>query len=318
MPVDLSDRLVVGISSRALFDLEKENKIFEELGLDDYSKYQFEHEDEVLEPGTAFPLVRALLNLNEDPEDPLVEVVVMSRNSPDTGLRILNSLEHHGLGSTRAALTGGELLAPYLGAFEVDLFLSKDEKDVQAAIDAGFAAARVYNPPEGFDPDETTVRIAFDYDGVLVSEESERIFQEQGLDAFRKHEQNNAREPLPEGPFKKLLETLAEIQRQGDRLNPAVRVAVVTARNRPAHERMIRTLRAWGVRVNAAFFMGGVSKDKVLQAFRAHIFFDDQDIHLNTASTIVPAARVPYRTQQDIPDDSISNPVTKPFSEGEN
>lgn len=177
MPLDLSKVLVVGISSRALFDLEEENRVFEEQGLEVYSEYQLRHEDEVLQKGTAFPLVQALLKLNEGREEPIVEDVVMSRNSPETGLRIFNSLDYYELQMTRAALTGGERLARYMGAFEVDLFLSKDESDVQEAVNAGVAAARVYDPPPGFEPDTETVRIAFDYDGVLVSEESEKIYQ---------------------------------------------------------------------------------------------------------------------------------------------
>lgn len=299
MPLDLSQVLVVGISSRALFDLEEENRVFEEQGLEAYSEYQLQHEDDVLPKGTAFPLVQALLKLNKGREEPIVEVVIMSRNSPETGLRIFNSLDHYELPMTRAALTGGEPLARYMEAFKVDLFLSKDEPDVQAAVDAGVAAARVYDPPPGFEPDTETVRIAFDYDGVLVSEESEKIFQAKGLQAFLDHESKNATVPLPEGPFKKLLDTLAEIQKEGDLENPQVRIAVVTARNRPAHERMILTLRHWGVKVNSAFFMGGVSKTDVLAAFRAHIFFDDQDVHLSLAATSVPSARVPYRTELD-------------------
>lgn len=297
MPFDLSKVLVVGISSRALFDLEEENRVFEEQGLEAYSEYQLQREDDVLQKGTAFPLVQALLKLNEGRDEPIVEVVVMSRNSPETGLRIFNSLDHYELPMTRAALTGGERLARYMDAFEVDLFLSKDESDVQEAVNAGVAAARVYDPPPGFEPDTETVRIAFDYDGVLVSEESENIYQAEGLQAFLDHERKNATVPLPEGPFKKLLDTLAEIQKEGDQENLRVRIAVVTARNRPAHERMIRTLRHWGVKVNSAFFMGGVPKNGVLAAFRAHIFFDDQDVHL--ASSSVPAAKVPYRTGLD-------------------
>lgn len=300
MPFDLSKVLVVGISSRALFDLEEENRIFDEQGLEAYSEHQLRHEDDVLPKGTAFPLVQALLKLNEGRDEPMVEVVVMSRNSPETGLRVFNSLDHYNLRMTRAALTGGERLARYMGAFKVDLFLSKDESDVQEAVNAGVAAARVYDPPPGFEPDTETVRIAFDYDGVLVSEESEKIYQTQGLEAFQAHEIENARVPLPEGPFKKLLGTLAELQKQGDAEDPPVRIAVVTARNRPAHERMIRTLRYWGVKVNSAFFMGGVPKTDVLDAFRAHIFFDDQEVHLMSA--LVPAAKVPYRTTPDLDD----------------
>lgn len=296
MPLDLSKALVVGISSRALFDLEEENKIYEEEGLKPYSRYQLEHEDEVLNPGTAFPLVEALLKLNEGHEERVVEVVVMSRNSPDTGLRIFNSLDHYSLDITRTALTGGEPLAPYLRAFHVDLFLSKDAVDVQAAIDAGVAAAHVYDPPPGFKPDTEKVRIAFDYDGVLVSEESEKIYQKEGLKAFLEHERNNADRPLPEGPFAKLLTTLSQLQRNADPADRPVRIAVVTARNRPAHERVIRTLRAWDVQVDSAFFMGGIPKDEVLKAFRAHIFFDDQEVHLGLASAVVPSAKVPYKT----------------------
>jgi 5'-nucleotidase len=234
-------------------------------------------------------------------DEKAVEVVVMSRNNPYTGLRILNSLDHHQLEITRIALTGGEPLAPYLDAFDVDLFLSKDRGDEQAAVDAGFAAAQVYDPPEGFEPDEDTVRIAFDYDGVLVTEESEQIYQEQGLEAFWKHEKKNARTPSTEGPFKKLLMTLGTLQGEGDPYNPPIRIAVVTARSRPAHERMIRTLRHWGVEVNSAFFMGGVEKQKVLKAFRAHIYFDDQEVHLDLASGSVPSAQVPYKSIQSEP-----------------
>lgn len=299
MPLDLSKVLVVGISSRALFDLEEENRVFEKQGLEAYSEYQLRHEDDVLEKGTAFPLVQALLKLNEDREEPIVEVVVMSRNSPETGLRIFNSLDHYQLPMTRAALTGGERLALYMNAFKVDLFLSKDDADVQAAVDAGVAAARVYNPPPGFEPDTETVRIAFDYDGVLVSQESEEIYQNEGIEAFWKHEKENATKPSPEGPFKKLLTTLARIQSEGDPADPRVRIAIVAARNSPAHERVIRTLRRWGVNVNSAFFMGGVAKDEVLKAFKAHIFFDDQEVHLSLAATSVPSAHVPYRTESD-------------------
>lgn len=295
MPYSLSNLLVIGISSRALFDLGKEAQIYKEKGLDEYIQYQLEHEDKVLKPGTAFPLVKGLLALNERKER-LVEVIVMSKNSPDTGLRIFNSIEHHGLDITRVALTGGEPLARYLEAFDIDLFLSKSESDVQAAIDAGFAAALLYDPPTEHTTQADKVRIAFDADAVLFSEESEAIYKNQGLAAFFENERQNANKPLQEGPFAKLLKALSTMQQGFDPADAPVRIAIVTARNSPAHERVIKTLRAWGVRVDAAFFLGGIQKDKVLKAFGAQIFFDDQEVHLGLASAVVPSGRVPYKT----------------------
>jgi 5'-nucleotidase len=296
MAYDLSHLLVIGISSRALFDLEIEAQIYEEQGLEAYIQYQLEHEDEILSPGTAFPLVTGLLALNEQKEKRLVEVIVMSRNSPDTGLRIFNSIKHYGLDITRAAFSGGEALAPYLDAFDVDLFLSKSKSDVQAAIDAGVAAAFLSNPPDTNPAQNGKVRIAFDADAVLFAEESEAIYRSQGLEAFYENERQNADKLLPEGPFAKLLKILSVMQ---DGFNPddaPVRIAIVTARSSPGHERVIKTLRAWGVRVDATFFLGGVSKDKILKAFGAQIFFDDQEVHLGLASAVVPSGLVPYRT----------------------
>lgn len=302
MIYDLSQLLVIGISSRSLFNLEKENQIFYERGLEDYIRYQVEHEDEILEPGTAFPLVKGLLALNELKQKRLVEVIVMSKNSPDTGLRIFNSIEHYGLDITRAALTGGEGLAPYLEAFDIDLFLSKSETDVQAAIDAGRAAAMLYDPPPGQAATIDKVRIAFDADAVLFSEESEAIYRQKGLEAFYENERSMVNRPLQEGPFAKLLKTLSLIQQGFEPAQAPVRIAIVTARNSPAHGRVIKTLRSWGVRVDAAFFLGGIPKDKVLKAYGAQIFFDDQEVHLGLASAVVPAGRVPY------PSSSILHP----------
>jgi 5'-nucleotidase len=280
-----------------LFDLEAENRIFEEQGLEAYSRYQLDREDEVLNPGVAFPLVQAFLKLNElVTGQRKAEIVIMSRNNADTSLRIFKSINTHGLGITRGAFTSGASLAPYLHAFDVDLFLSANEADVQDAVNAGVAAGRVYGlPEEGVDAPTHQIRIALDGDAVLFSEESEEIYQHEGLEAFLHHERENACKPLPEGPFAKLLKTLAVMQLGFDPENPPIRTALITARNSPAHERVIRTLRTWGVRVDEAFFMGGASKDEVLKAFRPHIYFDDQDVHLKTASRHVPSARVPYR-----------------------
>lgn len=300
MAFNLKNYLVVGISSRALFDLEVENKIYEEKGLQAYLDYQIEHENDILKPGAGFQLVKALLRINS-----LVnakrkaEIIIMSRNNPDTSLRIFNSIKHYGLDITRAALVGGESISRYLGAFKTDLFLSANDSDVQEAINAGIAAGIICTHPE-FDIDPykeiDQIRIAFDADAVIFSDESERIYQEQGLEAFVEHEKINARKPLPEGPFAKLLKTLSFIQKEFSSEKVPIRTALVTSRNAPAHERVILTLREWDVRIDEAFFLGGVEKSEVLKAFGAHIYFDDQQVHIDPASKFVPSALVPYKS----------------------
>ncbi len=300
MAYDLDNRLVVGVSTRALFDMSVENTIFEEEGVEAYCRYQLEHEDELLKPGPGYALIKALLNLNHLPgQQGRVEVIVMSRNSPDTSLRIFHSLEHYGLGICRAVLSSGASLAPYLSAFRTDLFLSAYEDDVQSAIDSNIAAGIIcgdgihtYDANGKID----TIRIAFDGDAVLFSDTSEKIFKDEGLEAFEENERNNAMNPLESGPFAKLLKTISDLQREfPEGTNVPIRTALVTARSAPAHERVVRTLRAWNVRIDEAFFLGGVSKRDVLKAFGAHIFFDDQTVHTDPASEVVPAARVPYK-----------------------
>lgn len=297
MAVILDDKLVVGISSRALFDLEEENRIFEEDGLEAYAAYQRAHENDILKPGTAFPLIKALHKLNADGRY-LTEIIVMSKNSADTSLRVFNSIAHYGLNISRAALVSGASIAPYLTAFRTDLFLSASEQDVQEAINANIAAGLICSH-EGLpiDPDKEIpqIRIAFDGDAVLFSDESERIYQAQGLEAFEAHERANAKKPLPEGPFAKLLRSISAIQKEYPAETAPIRTALVTARSAPAHERVIRTLRAWDVRIDEAFFLGGVRKSDILKAFDANIFFDDQAAHTDPASKVVPAARVPYK-----------------------
>lgn len=295
MVVDLKDTLVIGISSRALFNLEKENDIYEKEGLSAYRKYQVKHEELTLEKGTAFPLIESLLKLNETKKDTkIIEVVVMSRNSPDTGLRILNSIKHYGLAISRSAFTSSVSLANYVDSFEVDLFLSKSESDIQDVMDSGkCAAALIYSSPEDYKPDDKTLRIAFDADAVIFSDESEQIFKEQGLQKFLENESENENIPLKEGPFGKFIKLLSTIQQGIDK--NLMRIAIVTARDYPANIRVIKTLRNWGVSVDEAFFLGGVSKDKILKAFNAHIFFDDQDAHVSPASILVPSSRVPYK-----------------------
>ena len=298
MPVSLNNLLVVGISSRALFDLEAEEAIFRADGLDAYRRHQLDNEDQILKLGAGFALVRALLKLNALTDQRFVEVVIMSRNSSETSMRIFNSIRHYDLDITRAVLSGGASLAPYLQAFNVSLFLSLHEDDVQAAIDSGVASALLYQKPDNVLEDLGQIRIAFDGDAVIFSDESERIFQTQGIEAFENHERENAKKPLPEGPFARLLKALAFMQknfRTADGRAAPIRTALVTARSSPAHERVIRTLRAWDVAIDETFFMGGVSKSDVLAAFKPHMFFDDQHGHCEGASSFVQTGRVPIR-----------------------
>ncbi len=259
MPLSLSETLVVGISSRALFDLTTEDEIFKNQGIKAFRQYQKERENDILNPGTAFYLIQALLKLNELSSSRLVEVIVMSRNSPETGLRLLHSIEKYQLDITRSAFTGGEPLHPYIEAFDVDLFLSKDESDVQKVIDSGSAAAAIiYDPPISYESDQTTVRIAFDADAVIFSDESEQIYKKEGLKAFHENEKINEIVPLKDGPYAKLLKMLSIIQNKmttGVELSP-LRIAIVTARNSPSHLRVIETLRQWDVYVDEAFFSG--------------------------------------------------------------
>jgi len=303
MPTDLSDILVVGVSSRALFDLEEENAIFEKEGIDGYRRYQEAHEGQPLEKGTAFHLVRRLLDLNRVAETPIVEVVVLSRNSPLTGVRIMHSLRAHELPITRMGFSGGEPLAPYIEAFQVDLFLSRDPKDVQAVIDSKrCAAAHILDPPADFDEKDDRVKIAFDADAVLFSEDSELRYKTEGIEAFHRFETENEHIPLPEGPFAKLLVKLSRIQYKLPvriELSP-LRIAIVTARSAPSHIRVVNTLRKWGVYVDEAYFLGGLPKDAVLRSFGAQIFFDDQEIHTEPASRLVPTGKVPYRSDSPL------------------
>ncbi len=301
MPLDLSDTLVVGISSSALFDLEEADRIFREEGMAAYRRHMLETEKQLLEPGTAFPLARSLLALNRfsgEGEAPMTEVVVMSRNSPETGVRIMNSVRAHQLGISRFAFTGGEPLAGFVEAFQLDLFLSTNDHDVQAVVDMhACAAAQLHPPPKGAAaPPNNQLRIAFDADAVLFAEDSEVIYKKDGLQAFHNNEEKEKDVPMPDGPFAAFLRKLAKLQ---DRLpSPVeysdVRLAIVTARNAPAETRVITTLRAWDVYVDAAFFLGGLPKQRVLAALRPHIFFDDQKVHTLPASAVVPAGHVPY------------------------
>ena len=288
-----TDVLVIGISSRALFDMRESHAIFESQGLAAYSDYQVANEDTFLEPGVAFPLVRKLLALNDDlAGQPRVEVILLSRNSADTGLRIFNTIEHFGLAIERAAFTNGESPWKYMEAFGADLLLSTNADDVRRALRNGYAAATIL--PGGASSRETgQLRIAFDGDAVLFGDEAERVYQEQGLAAFALSERQAANQPLSGGPFKHVLEALHRIQSAFPIEGNPIRTALVTARSAPAHKRVVLTLREWGIRIDEALFLGGRSKGEFLNAFGADIFFDDQQAHVDSAQAHVASAHVP-------------------------
>ena len=293
----MTDKLKIAVGSRALFQLEKENGIFEREGVAAYERYQREHEADPLLPGAGFRLIRALLQLNETPDSVQpVEILIASRNSADTGSRVFRSLEKYGLDITRGLFTSGAGLAPYLKAFDIDLFLTANPADAQAAIDCGIPAATIVTGhADRYDAEEELreIRIAIDGDAVLFSDEAEAVFKADGLEAFSAREKALADQPLPEGPFAKFLRALNRIQKDGS--GPiSIRTALVTSRNAPAHQRVISTLRAWNVRIDEVFFLGGLPKTEILRAFGAHIFFDDQKIYTEAAANAVPSAKVPY------------------------
>jgi len=289
-------RLVVAISSRALFDLGASHRVFETQGVEAYCRYQIDHEEDVLEPGVAFPMAKKLLALNERlGERGQVELILLSRNSSDTGLRVFNSIRHYGLAITRAAFTGGGSPYSYVSAFGSHLFLSADPNDVRMALDAGCAAATIL--PSGYlagDAEAQQLRVAFDGDAVLFSDEAEQIYRRHGLETFNATEIAAAHEPLREGPFKDFLVALHEIQGLFPAEDSPLRTALITARGAPSHERIIRTLRAWGIRIDESLFLGGLAKGPFLKAFNADFFFDDQRAHCNSASVLVATGHVPH------------------------
>ena len=293
MSKGLGDKLVVAISSRALFDLSESHRLYLAEGVEAYRQYQIEHEDEYLEPGDAFLLVEKLLGLNAALGQQRVEVILVSRNSADTGLRVFNSIEHYGLGISRAAFPGGRSPYPYLAAFGCHLFLSTDADDVRSALEAGFAAATILSGGARRDA-ITELRIAFDGDAVLFSDESERVYQSGGLEAFQASERQSARDPLRGGPFKPFLAALNQLQQEFPSGACPIRTALVTARSAPAHERVIRTLREWDIRLDESLFLGGLDKSAFLEAFAADVFFDDQAGHCDRASRVVATGHVPH------------------------
>ena len=294
MAYDLHDKLVIAISSRALFDLEEENAIFDKEGLESYYKHQLENLDNPLSKGSGFRFVQNLLAINKKFDNKLIEVIILSRNNAATGLRIGRSIEHFNLDIERTGWTAGTPVARYLEAFKVDLFLSVHAPDVEEAVNSGVAAATILPHTPITSDENSLVKIAFDGDAVIFGDESEKVYQEGGLEAFIAHERENAKNPLSKGPFFKFLKTISEIQDKFPMESSPIRTALVTARSFSTHERVLGTLEGWGVRVDEAFFQGGVQKYEVIKAFGADIFFDDQDAHLEYASKDTPSAKVPY------------------------
>ena len=306
--LDLERALVVGVASSALFDLEASDAVFRRDGEQKYREYQRDHLDDALGPGVAFPFIRRLLALNDlSGDERLVEVVVLSRNDPETGLRVMRSVERHGLDITRAIFMQGRSPYRFMEPLRMSLFLSANETDVREAIRMGFAAGRVVGraADDGHaaeDDGGTDLRIAFDFDGVLADDSAEQFYQKRSLEEYQENESALADVPLPKGPLAAFLEKINHIQRIEDAKHDAdpggykrgVRVAVVTARSAPAHERAINSIHQWGLRVNDAFFLGGIDKGPVLGVLQPHIFFDDQHRHVDTASRSTPSVHIPF------------------------
>jgi 5'-nucleotidase len=296
MASNFGNKLVIAISSRALFNLDESHRVYQEQGLEAYARYQIQNENNILEPGEAFSVVQKLLRINQRLEGaPRVEVILLSRNSADTGLRIFNSIQHYGLNISRAAFSGGESPYRYVSAFGCHLFLSTEPEDVRSALSNGVAAATLMSSASKHVDDGSPLKIAFDGDAVLFSDESEQIYKQHGLDAFTENERNSAKLPMAGGPFRAFLAALHGLQTEFASDQAPIRTALVTARSAPAHERVILTLRAWNVRIDESLFLGGLPKGDFLKAYGADVFFDDQKIHIDSAASFdVTAGHVPH------------------------
>ncbi|GGQ97391.1 5'-nucleotidase [Streptomyces asoensis] len=299
---DLANRLVIGIASSALFDLAEADAVFREQGEEAYRAYQEEHLGDTLSAGVAFPFIRRLLSLNDlSPGDPLVEVIVLSRNDPDTGLRVMRSIQSHGLKISRAIFMQGRSPYHFMPALNMSLFLSANETDVREAVALGLPAGRVLGPAAADDAEDQDLRIAFDFDGVLADDSSEQVFQSDGIESFRSHETVNAATPHDPGPLRDFLASLNRVQKREAEQRAKdpdykirVHVSLVTARDAPAHERAVRSLKGWGVTVNDAFFLGGIEKSAIMRVLKPHIFFDDQVSHLVGTSRSTPSVHIPF------------------------
>ncbi len=304
MPFPIEQKLVIGVASSALFDLAESHQVYLERGADEYRAYQEQHLDTILGKGVAFPFIRRFLNINKCfPQQSPVEVVLFSRNSPETGLRVMRSIAHYGLDISRAAFMNGKPPYPYLPAFNASLFLSANEDDVKSAIAVDYPAGLVLPSRIADEDGDLELRVAFDFDGVLADDESETVFKRNNdLDEFHAHETLHVARPHSAGPLAALFRQLAVLQRLEDeaaRADPdyrrVVRIAIITARNAPSHERVVTTLKSWGVSADETFFLGGMDKSRVLGVFKPHIFFDDQMAHLRASpGGTIPMVHVPF------------------------
>ncbi|QLE98678.1 5'-nucleotidase [Neptunomonas phycophila] len=304
MPYELKDRLVVGVASSAMFDLAEADKVFRNQGEEKYREYQEAHKDDPLAEGISFSFIKRLLSLNDlsnSDEGPMVEVVLLSRNDPDTGIRVMNSIKHYGLDITRAIFQQGVSPYDYIPALNISLFLSGNNSDVLEAIAKGYPAGYVMDSKKIDDPEDKTLRIAFDFDGVIADDASETVMQKGDLNEFHSHETSNVMTPHDGGPLKEFLLRISKIQKAEEEKRKSdlsyknrLRVSIVTARNAPSHERAINTLKSWGVMANDAFFLGGIEKKLVLDVLQPHIFFDDQSGHLAKSSEVAPSVHIPF------------------------
>lgn len=299
MPYSVEGKIVIAISSSALFDMTESNGIFRDQGLVAYKEHQRKNIDVPLEKGVAFPFVSRLLKMNDAfPKSRPVEVIMLSKNSPESGLRAFNSFKHYGLDISRAVLSSGGANFQYLPAFNADLFLSSNEDDVKEALNLGYPAGKII--ANTIDDDESPeLRLAFDFDGVLADDESEKVYKEKGMEEYRKYESSKVFEPLSTGPLEPLLKKISSFQAMERTYCashpdyvPKIKTSIVTARNAPVHERMIRTLNSWGIDVDSLFLLGGMDKDKILSILRPHMFFDDQMVHLENIHA--PAVHIPF------------------------
>jgi len=304
MPFDIETKLIVAVSSSALFDMQEADQVFKEKGETNYRQYQTERLDTPFQKGVAFPFISRLLGLNKLLSNS-IEVVVLSRNDSDTGRRFFRTCKHYELNITRGAFLRGKSPHEYIRAFNASLFLSAREEDVKAALEKQFPAGLVLPMSEdnrNVDTEDKELRIAFDFDGVLIDDEAEKVFsQTKDLELFQQHETEKQRQPHNPGPLKELLEKIAAFQKmeqervaKGRQYKPVLRVAIVSARNAPANERLVTTLKTWGISVDETFLLGGIDKARILEVLKPHIFFDDQKVHLVNASKTIPSVHIPF------------------------